>query len=131
MAHERRLRTGRTADILRDCEESRVLSDIERALAGNALTWLAEVGIVPTAERSIRGIMRRSSGFALRVPCEPHARRFWSLLRLFDCVPVAQGRLESKVQATSYGFLLGGLHVQKHEASRGFHIEGEPFSLKR
>ena len=41
------------AAILRDCEESRVLSDIERALAGNALTWLAEVGIVPTAERSI------------------------------------------------------------------------------
>ena len=35
------------------------------------------------------------------------------------------------MQATSYGFLLGGLHVQKHEASRGFHIEGEPFSLKR
>jgi hypothetical protein len=41
------------AAILRDCEESRVLSDIERALAGNALTWLAEVGIAPTAERSI------------------------------------------------------------------------------
>ena len=41
------------AAILRDCEESRVLSDIERALAGNALTWLAEVGIGPTAERSI------------------------------------------------------------------------------
>jgi hypothetical protein len=40
------------AAILRDCEESRVLSDIERALAENALTWLAEVGIVPTAERS-------------------------------------------------------------------------------
>ena len=41
------------AAILRDCEESRVLSDIERALAGNALTWLAEIGIVPTAERTI------------------------------------------------------------------------------
>jgi hypothetical protein len=41
------------AAILQDCEESRVLSDIERALAGNALTWLAEVGIVPTAELSI------------------------------------------------------------------------------
>jgi hypothetical protein len=41
------------AAIMRDCEESRVLSDIERALAGNALTWLAEVGIAPTAERSI------------------------------------------------------------------------------
>jgi hypothetical protein len=41
------------AAVLRDCEESRVLSDIERALAGNALTWLAEIGIVPTAERSI------------------------------------------------------------------------------
>ena len=41
------------AAILRDCEESRVLSDIERALAANALAWLAEVGIVPTAERSI------------------------------------------------------------------------------
>jgi hypothetical protein len=39
------------AAILRDCEESRVLSEIERALAGNALTWLVEVGIVPTAER--------------------------------------------------------------------------------
>jgi hypothetical protein len=41
------------AAILRDSEESRVLSDIERALAGNVLTWLAEVGIVQTAERSI------------------------------------------------------------------------------
>ncbi len=41
------------AAILRDCEAARVLSDIERALAANALTWLAEVGIVPTAERSI------------------------------------------------------------------------------
>jgi hypothetical protein len=29
------------AAMLRDCEESRVLSDIEGALAGNALTWLA------------------------------------------------------------------------------------------
>jgi len=41
------------AAILRECEESRVLSDIERALAANALAWLAEVGIVPIAERSI------------------------------------------------------------------------------
>ena len=41
------------AAILRDCEESRVLSDVERALAANALAWLAEVGIVPTAERWI------------------------------------------------------------------------------
>jgi hypothetical protein len=41
------------AAILGDCKESRVLSDIERALAGNALTWLAEVGIVATADCSI------------------------------------------------------------------------------
>ena len=41
------------AAILRDCEESRVLSDIERALAANALPGSQEVGIVPTAERSI------------------------------------------------------------------------------
>jgi hypothetical protein len=41
------------AAVLRDCEESRVLSDVERALAGIALTWLAEIGIVPTGERSI------------------------------------------------------------------------------
>jgi hypothetical protein len=41
------------ATVLRDCEESRVLSDIERALAANALTWLAEVGVAPAAERSI------------------------------------------------------------------------------
>jgi hypothetical protein len=30
-----------------------VLADIERALARNALTWLAGVGIVPVTERSI------------------------------------------------------------------------------
>lgn len=30
-----------------------LLSGIERALARNALSWLAEVGIVTTAERSI------------------------------------------------------------------------------
>jgi hypothetical protein len=41
------------AAILRDCEQSRVLSDIERALAQNALDWLAQVGIVPMTERSI------------------------------------------------------------------------------
>jgi hypothetical protein len=41
------------AAILRDCEESQVLSDIERALARNALTWLAGVGVVPMTERSI------------------------------------------------------------------------------
>jgi hypothetical protein len=41
------------AAILRDCEQSQVLSGIERALARNALTWLAGVGIVPMAERSI------------------------------------------------------------------------------
>jgi len=38
--------------ILRDCEQSRVLSAIERALAQNALDWLAQVGIVPMTERS-------------------------------------------------------------------------------
>jgi hypothetical protein len=41
------------AAILRDCKESDALSGIERALATNALSWLAEVGIVTTAERSI------------------------------------------------------------------------------
>ena len=41
------------AAILRDCEQSRVLSDIERALAQNALAWLLRVGIVPMTERSI------------------------------------------------------------------------------
>jgi hypothetical protein len=41
------------AAILEDCEESQVLSDIERKLARNALTWLAGVGVVPTTERSI------------------------------------------------------------------------------
>ena len=54
-------RAGRRADalggseppILRDCEQSRVLSDIERALAQNALAWLLRVGIVPMTERSI------------------------------------------------------------------------------
>ena len=34
------------AAILEDCEQSQVLSDIERALARNALTWLAGVGMV-------------------------------------------------------------------------------------
>ena len=38
--------------ILRDCEQSRVLADIERALAQNALDWLAHVGIVPMTEHS-------------------------------------------------------------------------------
>ncbi|HET7157689.1 MAG TPA: hypothetical protein VFI62_01740, partial [Burkholderiales bacterium] len=41
------------AAILQDCEHARVLADIERALARNALTWLAGVGIVPVTERSI------------------------------------------------------------------------------
>jgi hypothetical protein len=41
------------AAILEDCEKSQVLSDIERALARNALTWLAGVGVVPMTERSI------------------------------------------------------------------------------
>jgi len=41
------------AAILRDCEQSPVLSDIERALARNALAWLLRVGIVPMTERSI------------------------------------------------------------------------------
>jgi len=41
------------AAILRDCEESQALSDIERALAANARAWLVEVGIVPTAVHSI------------------------------------------------------------------------------
>ncbi len=38
----------------------------------------------------------------------------------------------SKVRATSLtDFWCVAPHVLKHEASRGFHIEGEPFSLKR
>jgi hypothetical protein len=41
------------AAILQDCEHAQVLSDIERALARNALTWLARVGIVPAREPSI------------------------------------------------------------------------------
>ena len=41
------------AAILEDCEQSQALSDIERALARNALTWLAGVGVVPLTERSI------------------------------------------------------------------------------
>jgi hypothetical protein len=41
------------AAILQDSEESRVLSDIERALARNALTWLAGIGIVPITDHSI------------------------------------------------------------------------------
>jgi hypothetical protein len=41
------------AAILRDCEQSRVLSDVEHALARNALAWLLRVGIVPMTERSI------------------------------------------------------------------------------
>jgi hypothetical protein len=40
------------AAILRDCEQSRVLSDIERALAQNVLAWLLSAGIVPMTERS-------------------------------------------------------------------------------
>jgi hypothetical protein len=41
------------AAILQDCEHARVLADIERGLARNAVTWLASVGIVPVTERSI------------------------------------------------------------------------------
>jgi hypothetical protein len=40
------------AAILRDCEQSRALSDIERALAQNVLAWLLSAGIVPMTERS-------------------------------------------------------------------------------
>jgi hypothetical protein len=40
------------AAILRDCEQSPVLSDIERALAHKALAWLLRIGIVPMTERS-------------------------------------------------------------------------------
>ena len=41
------------AAILQDCEQAPVLADIERALARNALTWLASNGIVPVIEHSI------------------------------------------------------------------------------
>ena len=41
------------AAILEDCEHTQTLADIERALAHNALTWLAGVGIAPVTERSI------------------------------------------------------------------------------
>jgi hypothetical protein len=41
------------AAILRDCEQSPILSDIERALADNALAWLLRIGIVPMTGRSI------------------------------------------------------------------------------
>ena len=41
------------AAILEDCEHTQTLADIERALALNALTWLAGVGIAPVTERSI------------------------------------------------------------------------------
>ena len=33
------------AAILRDCEQADVLTNIERALARNAVTWLEQVGI--------------------------------------------------------------------------------------
>ena len=49
MANVRGIGLARWTDlaaILQDCEHARVLTDIERALARNALTWLAGVGIV-------------------------------------------------------------------------------------
>jgi hypothetical protein len=54
MANVRGIGLARWTDlaaILQPC--ARVLAAIERALARNALTWLAGVGIVPVTERSI------------------------------------------------------------------------------
>ena len=56
MANVRSIGLARWTDlaaILQDCEHARVLTDIERALARNALTWLSGVGIVPVTERSV------------------------------------------------------------------------------
>ncbi|HZL96808.1 MAG TPA: hypothetical protein VFB99_24345 [Vicinamibacterales bacterium] len=56
MANVRGIGLARWTDlaaILQDCEHARVLTDIERALARNALTWLVGVGIVPATECSI------------------------------------------------------------------------------
>jgi hypothetical protein len=45
------LRWSQLATVLQDCAQAAVLTDIERALALNAVSWLAEVGVVAAADR--------------------------------------------------------------------------------
>jgi hypothetical protein len=41
------LRWTQLASVLQDCVQATVLTDIERALARNALSWFVEVGVQP------------------------------------------------------------------------------------
>jgi hypothetical protein len=47
------LRWTQLASILQDCVQATVLTDIERALALNALSWLGQVGVQPVQQPSI------------------------------------------------------------------------------